>query len=195
MVGCPSLREIKGKMKGGEMAKVKMIRSGMTINRKVRLQGEVFELPKHLPISMEKQIKYFRKGKAWYVEVDSQEERVVAAMGGMPIERDAFTTDQVISPGFAASDDTPSDVKVEQVGPQPTDKEIEDSMELKSNSTAIATDEEVEDEEGEEDEISLQEMTREELRGIIDDEGLDVEFDTKTTKGALISGIEEAREE
>ncbi len=170
------------------MVKVRMLKTGLTIARKVRLQGEIFELPPNKPITIEEQSKYFKNGKPWWVEVGSDEERVVLAMGGMVAERDAFSTDQVIKPGFATPDETPSDVKVEQVGPQPTDEEIEDSMELKPNATA--TDEEVE----EDDEVTLQEMTREELRGVIDDEELDIKYDKKTKKSALISGIEEARE-
>lgn len=167
-----------------------MLKTGLTMGGQVRRQGEIVKLTANMPVSIADQRKQFNKG-AWYVEVGSIEEETILDVG-MPSERDVFSTDQVIKPGFAAPDETPSDVKVEQVGEQPTDEEIEASMELKS---VVEDEEEESEEDSGSDEISLKEMTREELRAVIDDEDLDVSYNAKTTKDNLISGIENARDE
>ncbi len=164
------------------MVKVRMVRTGLTIGGQVRLQGEVLELPLGLPTGIEEQKTYYRKGIIHYVEVESPEEKMALAMGGMVTERDAFSTDKMIKPGFAAPDESPPGMKTEQVPEQPTDEEMEAEMELKSAG------EEVEDD-------GLEDMSKKELRELIEAEGLQVkEYNTRTKKENLISRIRGAKE-
>ena len=160
-----------------------MVKTGLTIGGQVRRQGEVFKLPPGYPVTVQEQNKYYSKGM-WYVEVGSAEETMALSMGGMVKERDAFSTDQVIKPGFAVPDETPPDVKTEQVPVQPTDEEMD--AEMVGDSEAVVETSEVED---------LSGLTRAQLHSIIDEEGLEVEYDKKTNKKTLIKGIEESREE
>ena len=163
------------------MVEVRMVKTGLTIGGQVRRQGEVFKLPAGYPITVQEQNKHYSKGM-WYVEVGSTEEEMALAMGGMAKERDAFSTDQVIKPGFAAPDESPPGMVTEQVPVQPTDEEMD--VEMVGDPEAVVETSEVED---------LSEFTRKQLRAIIDEEGLEVDYDSKTNKNKLIAGIEKSR--
>ncbi len=163
------------------MVEVRMVRTGLTIGGQVRRQGEVFKLPPGYPITVQEQNKHYSKG-IWYVEVNSAEEEMALAMGGMVKERDAFSTEQVIKPGFAAPDESPPGMVTEQVPVQPTDEEMD--AEMVGDPEAVVETSEVE---------VLDDLTRTQLHSIIDEEGLDVEYDKKTNKKKLIAGIEKSR--
>ena len=163
------------------MVEVRMVRTGLTIGGQVRRQGEVFKLLPGYPVSVEEQNKHYSKG-IWYVEVDSVEEKMVLAMGGMVKERDAFSTDQVVKPGFAPADESPPGMVTEQVPEQPTDEEMD--AEMVGDPEAVVETSVVE---------NLNSYSRKKLRSLIDEEGLEVEYNSKTNKKALIKGIEKSR--
>lgn len=174
------------------MAKVRMLKTGLTIGRKVRRQGEIFELPDKLPVSLEGQAKHFKNKIPWWVEVGSDEEKLAIAMGGMVQERDAFSSDKTISPGFAPAHEKRENMVTEQVPKQPTDKEIEATM-VGDTSTSVIDEEDEED--PEEDEDNLSTLTRKELREVIEEEELEVQYNKSTNRNDLIASITVAREE
>lgn len=174
------------------MTQVRMLKTGLTLGKKVRRQGEVVKLPSNMPVSVSDQIKSFKKGKPWYVEVGSEEELTILAVG-LPSERDAFSSNKSISPGFAPASEEQKDMVTEQVPAQPTDLEIEDSM--VGDTEASVVDEEEEEEDSEETEDDLSQLTRKELREVIIDEELEVQYSNSTNRNDLIAGITSAREE
>ena len=89
------------------MAKLKIIRTGLTFGSKVWIEGEVINDSKNLPVSIDEQ-KTRYNGIVWYVEVGSPEEALIEQLGLSGLTQDPRAT---IRPGMAPGGIPPEEAK------------------------------------------------------------------------------------